>query len=203
MAVLVLDPEDQRAMIARRRRLGIDRYDEVWEGTYLMSPMANDEHQELIQQFISILGVHADLPAGTKVRPGVNISDRVEGWKKNYRCPDVVVFLPDTTAVCHDVFWHGGPDFAVEVRSRGDRTRRKLPFYASVGTREVLVVDRNPWRLQLYRLADGRMISAGVSTLENHESLPSAVLPLTFRLIAGPERPVIDVAHADGRRWAA
>jgi Uma2 family endonuclease len=60
-----------------------------------------------------------------KVRPGVNISDRIVDWKHNFRVPDIVVFLNDTLAECHDTFWFGGPDFAIEIVSPDDRTRDK------------------------------------------------------------------------------
>jgi len=50
----------------------------------------------------------------------------------------------------------GGPDFAVEILNPGDRTPEKLPFYASVNVRELLVVDRDPWSLELFRLCDGQ-----------------------------------------------
>jgi hypothetical protein len=199
--MLVLDPEFQRDVIADRRARGIDRFDEVWEGVYVMSPLADDQHQGIATRLGSILDMGADLPAGSLVRVGINISDRPKGWKKNFRCPDVAVFLPGTTAINQGAFWQGGPDFAVEVRSRGDRARKKLPFYASVGTRELLIVDRNPWALELYRLDDAALRLVGKLTPGDGAALRSAVVPLTFGLRAGAERPVIEVAHADGRRW--
>ena len=53
-------------------------------------------------------------------------------------------------------FWYGGPDFAVEVISPFDRSRKKFEFYARVGVRELLLVNRKPWSLELYRLDRGR-----------------------------------------------
>ena len=113
-----------------------------------------------------------------KVMAGVNVSDREHGWKKNYRCPDVVVFLNHTKAVDCDTFWFGGPDFAVEIASPGDRSREKLEFYAKVGTRELLLVDRKPWSLELYRL-DGeklcprRKVDARQTRLADERSRPA------------------------------
>jgi Uma2 family endonuclease len=203
LALLLLDNDLAREVIRSRRRLGIDQHDEVWEGVYVVSPLADDSHQDLAGTLTSILRVYADLPTGTKVRPGVNISDRVIDWKFNFRAPDVVVFLPDTKAVCHGAFWHGGPDFAVEIVSRGDRTRKKLPFYGSVGTRELLVVDRRPWRLELYRLDGRAMISTGIATIENAERVRSQTLGLEFSLRRGEERPAIEVRRRDGMTWLA
>jgi hypothetical protein len=170
-----------------------------------MSPLADDTHQELTGSFYEVFQ-EAHLPEGTRVRPGVNVSDRDsdDDWRKNYRCPDVVVFLPHTSAVCKGAYWFGGPDFAVEVLSPRDRARKKLGFYARVGTRELLLVDRAPWALELYRLDDGAMRRVGTSTMEHSDTIASAVLPLSFRLIAGEtaERPRIEARHdTDGRTW--
>ena len=154
MATLINDRALETVLIRRRRAAGADRFDEVWNGVYVMSPIANDEHQDVAGVLTGILMAVVQWKGLGLVRPGVNVSDRREDWKKNYRVPDVAVFLNDTKAVNCDTFWYGGPDFAVEVVSRGDRTRKKIPFYAKVGTRELLVVDRNPWALTLYRLRD-------------------------------------------------
>jgi Uma2 family endonuclease len=136
-----------------------------------------------------------------KVRPNVNISDRDEGWTENYRGPDVAVFLHGTKAVNRKTHWVGGPDFAIEILSEGDRAREKLDFYAKVRVRELLLIDRDPWRLELYRLALRRLGLMGTSTPKEGKALPSRVLPLTFRLVADRPRPTIEVVNADGRRW--
>jgi Uma2 family endonuclease len=137
-----------------------------------------------------------------KVLPGVNVSDRLRDWTKNYRCPDVAVRLEGGRAEVRENYWLGGPDFLVEVVSPDDQTHEKLPFYESIGTREVLVVDRRPWTLLLYRLTDGKLVEAGRSTLENGANLSSEVVPLSFCLIAGQTRPQIEVAQINaGQRW--
>ena len=51
MAMLVQDVDLSRQLIAERRRLGHDRFDEVWEGVYVMNPLPNNEHQELQTPF--------------------------------------------------------------------------------------------------------------------------------------------------------
>jgi Uma2 family endonuclease len=194
MTILVQDRRDAERIRAERKAAGTDRWDEVWDGVYILMPLPNDEHQEILTQFSAILAVLADLPADSEVRAGVNVSDR-ENWTKNYRCPDVVVFLPDTSAVNHDTFWLGGPDFAVEVVSPDDRSREKLDFYARVGVRELLLIDREPWSLELYRLHNARLEPAGRSTIEAPEAIRSEVVPLSFRLIPGEDRLRIELAH--------
>lgn len=166
----------------------------------MMSPLANDEHQDLATGISTAFRIAVQSAGLGKVRQGVNVSDRRKGWKKNFRCPDVVVYLNGTKAVCYGAFWLGGPDFGVEIISPYDRTREKFDFYAQVGTRELLLVDRAPWRMELYRLEDGRLMEVGRSTVEQPDLLVSAVVPLAFRLISGTERPQVEIVHADGRQ---
>lgn len=135
--------------------------------------------------------------------PGLNVSDRDDDWKSNYRCPDVAVYLPNSQATIRETHSVGGPDFLIEVISPDDRSRDKLDFYARVACREALVVDRNPWALELYRL-ERALAEPERSTLADPRVLASEVLPLTLRLQAGPNRPQIVVADPrDGRQWLA
>ena len=120
----------------------------------------------------------------------------------NYRNPDVVVFLSGTAAVDHGTHYLGGPDFVVEVISPGEPPTAKFAFYAAVGTKEVLVVHRDPWRLELFALQDGRLELGGSSDLATPAVVASAALGLTFQLVPGPARPLIAVTHpATGRAW--
>ncbi|WP_152049242.1 Uma2 family endonuclease [Tautonia marina] len=197
MATLVLDSYVEDQILEQRRASGGDRFDEVWDGVYVMAPMPNDEHQEIVMGLSFVLQTVVGLAGLGRVRPGVNVSDRDDGWKQNYRCPDVVVFLNGTSAINRETHWLGGPDFAVEVASQGDRSREKLGFYATVNTREVLIVDRDPWALELYRLVEGTLTRVGTSRPGDAEALPSEVVPLAFRLIAAEPRPMIEVARRD------
>ena len=202
MVAVVLDPRLQDELIAERRARGLDRYDEVWDGVYVMSPLANNEHQELVGGISHALRTVVNVANLGRAFPGCNVSDREDDWTENYRCPDAAVFLNGTTAEDRDTHWFGGPDFAVEIVSPHDRSREKFGFYASVATRELLIVDRYPWALELYRLQGGELRLVGRSTVERPEILASEVLPLSWRLIAGQRRPQIEVVHADGRqRW--
>ncbi len=108
-------------MIRRRRALGIDRKDEVWEGVYVVSPLANDEHQELVDSTFYALQTSVKYAGLGIVRSGANITDRLDKWTKNFRVPDVAVFLNGTAAIKKKTHWVGGPDFAVEIISPYDR----------------------------------------------------------------------------------
>ena len=204
MEMVVLDTFEQELLIQRRIDSGVDRYDEVWDGVYVVSPLPNNEHQWIVHRLCFAFETTIGITGLGMVLPGANISDLEDQWEHNHRGPDVVVFLNGTTARNLGTHSVGGPDFAVEVISRNDRSREKLDFYAKVGTREVLLVDRSPWALELYRLQDGALVLVGISTADRSEILASEVLPLTFRLGKGDPRPSIEVAHVDGiQRWSA
>jgi Uma2 family endonuclease len=204
MSLLVLDGDVERDLRAARKTLGLDHHDEVWEGVYVMSPLADDVHQDIVMNLAAAFHEVISQPGLGKVRPGVNISDRVVGWKKNYRTPDVVVILVDSPAENHGKFWTGPIDFLVEVRSRGDRSRKKLPFYSKVGVRELLMIDRKPWRVTLYRHDGVNLTPAGVCDSGDAPPVESHVLPFALRLVPTFERPKIELRHkSDGRTWLA
>lgn len=204
MATVIMDRELAESLRQERAAAGGDRWDEVWEGTYMMAPLPDIEHQELVSRLATIFLEVAGWNSGTIVLPGANVSDRDKGWEHNYRCPDVVVHLAGTKAKNCGTHWRGGPDFAVEIVSPYDQARDKLPFYAKVGTRELLIVERHPWRLELYRLSRKKLQSVGKATTRSRRALASRVLPLTFQLNAAKPRPVIRVQQVnDDRRWDA
>ncbi len=201
MATVVMDRHFAELLRRERAAAGADRWDEVWEGTYMMAPLPNNEHQDFVGGFYDALRSVVSRDQGI-VLPGANASDRVSGWEHNYHCRDVVVYSAPNKARNCDTHWCGGPDFAVEISSDDDRTRDKLPFYGKVATRELLIVDRDPWQLEIWQLSRKNLKSTGRSTLKTRRLLSSKVLPLTFRLMGGKDRPVVRVVHtADGRTW--
>lgn len=204
MSVLILDPDLAREFREERETRQLDRWDEVWDGVLVVPAVPNNEHQRLVQRLSSPLSAVIDRDGGDQVQPGANVSDRETGWKKNYRIPDILVFLAGNPAKDCDTHWCGGPDLAVEIVSPGDQPTKKLDFYAKVGTRELLVLDRDPWALELYQLAAGVLQPAGRSDVAKPAVLASGVLPLTFQLRAGTPRPTIVVTHtATGQTWTA
>ncbi|MGE3818734.1 MAG: Uma2 family endonuclease [Isosphaeraceae bacterium] len=201
MPRLFLPKEDLKRIIRQRRRRGADRYDEVWNGTYVMSPLADNQHQQLATGLSAAFLAATEGRPGTIVLAGTNVSDRVDQWTRNYRCAEVAVFLPGNPAQDRGSHWLGGPDLTVEVLSPGDRSRRKFAFYVRVGVQEVLLVDRNPWRLELHRNEGGELILSETSTPDSATVIASDLLPVTLRLVAAEPRPRILVSHEDGRAW--
>ena len=197
-AFAITDPAWIRTLKADREATGFDRRDEMWDGIYVMSPTANLEHQVFAQELWLVFREILPHAGGGIAYNVLNVSDRVEGWMENYREPDVGVYLATNPARHCKTHMCGGPDFAVEILSDGDLARKKLDFYAKVNTRELLLLDRDPWALELYRLTDGQLRLVGVSTPDKPDVLTSEVLPLTFRLVPGEGRPTLELRRLDG-----
>jgi Uma2 family endonuclease len=203
MALVSLEPSELKRLIRRRRRTGADRFDEVWDGVYVMAPIADNEHQSLGLRLAIGFTNALDPVQTTQIFPGCNVSDQPERWKRNYRCPDVAIFLPGNPAQDCKSHWYGGPDFAVEIISRFDRSRKKFGFYKSVGVRELLLVDRHPWALELYRVDNADWVLVGRADLQNsRDAIASELLGLTLQLIPGDPRPEIEIVRKQsGAKW--
>jgi Uma2 family endonuclease len=200
MVAQILDAILVDQLIADRQARGIDQHDEVWNGVYVTSPIANDEHQELVSFINSVLFQVIQVPGLGLVRPGVNLTDTPEDWMHNYRVPDVVVFLHGGAGVCHGAFWSGGPDLAVEITSTGERAGQKLKFYNRIGTKELLIIEREPWRLALYRRIRGKLATAGKSS-PNGKAFLSKSTQIRFSLLGDSAAPDLVLQHTDGRLW--
>lgn len=195
--VVIADETVAEHLIEQRRAQGLDKYDEVWDGDYYLPPLANLDHQDLAGSLTAVFKMVIQWKGLGRVYPGINVSDREDDWRQNYRIPDVAVFLKETKAVNKDSHWLGGPDFAVEIQSPGDRTREKIDFYAAVGTQELLIINRAPWQLELLRLTGEELQPAGTATVENNTTLSSSTVPLTFELAADMS-PNIANRHING-----
>jgi Uma2 family endonuclease len=196
---LVLDRDFSRQLIRERQKRGIDLFDEVWDGVYVMSPLASLEHQDLVLAFAGIFQEVVMKPGLGRVHPGANVSDRRANWKRNYRVPDVVVVLNDGRAIDCGTHWFGGPDFLVEIESPDDDITKKIPFYSKIGVRELLIVDRDIRALRLFRLTEGQFILVGQSGPKQAAWLESQALPLAFRWRANRSKPHVEVKRTAGR----
>jgi Uma2 family endonuclease len=193
MDTLVLDPYVSDRLLRERRERGIDVYDEVWQGVYIMAPPPNDEHQDIEISLVEPLVEVVKKSGLGVVRMRINLASDPNDWKNDYRISDIVVFLNGSEAVCHDTYWSGPPDFLVEIISPYDKTREKLSFFSKLGTRELLLVDREPWQLELYRLQDGHLTLTATCIPGDDKFIECRVLPLQFRLLKGEPRPTIEV----------
>jgi Uma2 family endonuclease len=129
---LVLDPPPRQLeeLLERRRHMGADRHDEVWEGVYHMVPAASAAHSFTAQQVAVLLDGPART-AGLRVSLEFNL-----GVKDNFRVPDLGVHAEPCSGI-----WIPTAAIVVEILSPEDETWEKLPFYAEHGVGELLIID--------------------------------------------------------------
>ncbi|MCU1372562.1 MAG: hypothetical protein JWO77_3756 [Ilumatobacteraceae bacterium] len=156
MDVVVIDPPAD--LIAERQRLGLDKHDEVWDGDYHMVPAGSGEHQRTILQLAMAWHPLLDA-AGLDLRHEWNLIPVGEpGWN-DFRVPDLVVFPPE---VYEDRGAVGPAALVVEIRSPGDESFQKLPFFERLDVGEVLIVDRDTKAVRRWvNGTDGLLESAG------------------------------------------
>ena len=117
----------------QRRALGLDKRDEIWNGTYHVTPHAHASHGRLAARLI--VGLHpaasaADLVALTEFNLGV---------EDDFRVPDLG-FLPASE---EDGLGLYVPTAAivVEIISPDDASYAKIPFYLAREVKEVWLLD--------------------------------------------------------------
>jgi Uma2 family endonuclease len=116
----------------RRRRSGLDRLDEVWEGVLHMVPAPSHEHAAISQQLAELLG---PLARAAGLEPTLGEFNLGES-EHDFRVPDGGLHRPGASGR-----WHPTAALVVEIVSPGDETWQKLPFYAAHGVDELLVVE--------------------------------------------------------------
>ena len=134
MRALVLDPDTLglKEILARRRRSGLDRRDEVWDGVLHMVPAANFAHASVTHQ----VGVALDRPArDARLIPAMGEFNLGES-EKDFRVPDGGLHRSGA-----DETWLGTAALVIEIVSPNDESWDKLPFYAAHDVDEVLIVD--------------------------------------------------------------
>lgn len=197
--VRILDPDLCRRLIRDRQERDIDRYDEVWDGVYVVPPIANNPHQDLVLDLAVVLhGVVVGEGRG-RVQAGANVSDRRSGWDHNFRGPDIVVVLKKSHAVDCTSHWMGGPDFLVEIQSPGDETDQKLPFYSKIQVKELLIIHRDTRELRLYRHDGKELVRVEPTDFQGKKWLVSNVVPLAFRRKVYRAGPKTEVQRTDGQ----
>ena len=155
-------PDIPEYVLEERKRIGADRWDEMWEGVLHMAPAPNKRHNRLQFQLCDWLDKHWARPFGNQVDLTINVAS-VGGWPHDYRIPDIVLLTPDRFGIDREDYYNGAPTVVVEIRSPGDETWDKMDFYARLGVPEVWVIDRDTRLPQLFQLVDG-----------DYEELPAA-----------------------------
>ena len=113
--------------------------------------------------------------------------------KQDYRVPDLTFLAAGREAlIVRDGTCKGGPDAVLAVRSPADETYEKLPFFAQLGVREMIVIDRDTKRPEVFRLAGSQYlaVSPGLDGFVLAETLG-----IRFRVVDGPRLVVEDAAE--------
>ena len=113
-----------------RQRLGQDRYDEVWEGSYHVVPGPAMDHAAVDAGLMAVLARRAR-GAGLLATTAFNL-----GSAKDYRVPDGGLHREPSSAVYVDT-----AAAVVEILSPHDETFAKFSFYAAHGVEEIIVAD--------------------------------------------------------------
>lgn len=164
--MLVDPPQEVRSWLERRRALGQDLYDEVWEGTYHVAPAPHPGHGEIDDQLARLLGPLADR-AGLRGSGPLNV-----GSPEDYRVPDrayyrqrpEAAFVPSVTV-------------AVEIASPRDETWDKLGFYFAHAVEELLIVDLGDRSVHWFARGAGGFVPVdgsrvlGISGVDLHTAL--------------------------------
>jgi Uma2 family endonuclease len=189
--VMLRVPEE---LLAHRRRTGEDRWDEMWNGVLHMTPAPSFEHQRMVDELVAFLLPLVKRTGRGLLRSGVNVCDAPTGWE-NYRVPDLTfVAAGHEHVVAPDGVRFGGPDVVIEVRSPDDESYEKLPFFAALGVRDVVVIDRDTKRVEVFALAgqDYRQTSG-----DDEGWVMSEALGVRFRTATdGPRLQVQDLAES-------
>ena len=151
-----------------RRRHGLDKRDEVWDGVLHMVPQPGSSHMILSRDLLFVL-----VPVAARHGWEVLFETSFYSADDNYRVPDLVIF--DRS----NVSWRGidhHAEIAIEILSPNDESREKFPFYAARGVREVWLIEPTTRVAEIYWLTEQYATA--------HTESP--VLGIRFSTVAGP-----------------
>ena len=170
----------RESLVEERRRLGIDSKDERWEGEWHFVNPPKSWHPRLNADMLVVLAPLARL-AG--LEPSGDSMGIFADLETDWRVPDQVYAQPE------QIVEEGvtGAELVVELRSPGDESYAKLPFYAARGVTEAMIVHRDR-RFELYRLDDDK-------TYRPVEDGRCSVLGVTFTTVDGPK---LRITWSDG-----
>lgn len=147
-------PGDLEALLERRRRLGIDLHDELWDGVLHMNPGPHGRHANVHHQIMVLLD---PLARDARLTP---LTESNIGDGDNFRVPDGALQRSGP-----ELLFYPTAALVIEVVSPGDETWDKLSFYAAHGVEELLIVDPEEREVHWLALAHGAYQPAARSGL--------------------------------------
>lgn len=156
MKTVVLGPRpvELEALIRRRRELGLDTFDEVWEGTYHLAPAAHPIHGFVDNALAVLLDPFAKAASLVATGP-FNL-----GTPDDYRVPDHGYHL----SLPADV-WVPTVAVVVEIQSPDDETYAKFTFYAAHEVDEIIVAEPARRLVRCFKRDGDRYVEATGSAL--------------------------------------
>jgi len=161
-----------------------------------MPPAPNRDHQGFQFELEAWLRTHWARPQGNEVYHEINVTPP-GGWPNDYRIPDLVLLRPDRFEIDRNEYFEGAPTVVVEIRSPGDESYEKMPFYAELGVPEVWIIDRSTKAPEVYHLRGGEYQQ---QTPDGDGWLHSAATGVQLRPEAGGKIALRIVGNDDSRR---
>jgi len=181
MRVVMLDAPQE--LLEERRRRGVDKADELWDGVLHLTPPPSDAHQSLAADlFLVVVPLARRRGLVARFETGLFRTD------SDYRVPDQLYTRPELLSPRGA---EGAVDLVVEILSPGDETYDKVEWYAAVGVGELLILDPADRRAELLRQVGGRLLPV---SRDASGALRSDVLAAAFTTSAGR----LTVAWHDG-----
>ncbi len=142
MKTVVLGPRpvEVQNLIERRHALGIDLFDEVWDGSYHVAPAANAAHG-YIDDVLAVL-LHPYAHAAGLVGTGAFNLGRTD----DYRVPDRGYHRGRPKGT-----WVPTAEITVEIVSPDDETYEKFAFYGDHEVAEIIVANPAAQVLSIWR----------------------------------------------------
>lgn len=134
------------AVLDHRRRLGLDKSDERWAGEWHLVNPPKIWHSVLNTELGILLGLRAKERG---LQPHIEATGLFAA-DDDWRVPDQVYAVPGSR---YGDAGLGAAELVVELRSPGDDSYKKLPFYGRKGVAEVLIIHEDR-RVELYRPGD-------------------------------------------------
>jgi Uma2 family endonuclease len=189
MKAVMLDVPEQ--VIEDRRRKGLDARDEVWEGVLHMVQPPSWDHQDILDGLVALLRPYIRKHGLGAIASAVGIRMPGSG-ASNFRVPDAVFLARghETRIDSRRTWVEGAADVVWEVRSPGDETDDKLPFYADLGVREVVIIDRDTRNVEILALSGNRYLKQA-SVAEGW--LPLEAMRIRLRTSRKTVPPAIEV----------